>query len=53
MKIKKLLFLLVLMFLTVSANASYRVEIDGIYYNINEFRKFATVTGSKLSDVVI
>ena len=39
MKTKKLLILLVLLFLTVNANAFIQVEIDGIYYTIDEQEK--------------
>ena len=53
MKAKKILILLVLLLLTVSANAFFQVEIDGIYYTIDEDKKIAIVIGSKLSDVII
>lgn len=43
MKTKKLLILLVLLFLTVNANAFIQVEIDGIYYTIDEQEKNARV----------
>lgn len=55
MKTKKLLILLVLLFLTVNANAFLYFEIDGIYYIIDEHEKYAKIGSgdNNLYDVVI
>lgn len=55
MKTKKFLILLVLLFLTVNANAFIQVDIDGIYYIIDEHEKYARIGAghNNLYEVVI